>query len=258
MFEISLSGKTALVTGGARGIGAEVCKKMAAAGANIVVNYYDCEPDREALKELIPYLESLGVKAIACKADVSKEDEVNAMVAEAEKVFGGVDILVSNAGITPVAKIEEMSTDVWRRVMGVILDGAFFATRAVLPYMLKKGSGKIVMVTSNCAVNGGGGSAAYPAAKRGVEGLVKQLAYDYANKGIRANIVRPSVIDTALLRERYPSDEDIAEYGKKLPVGHVGKAEDIANTVVFLASDMAEYISGESIQVDGGRTLYKR
>ena len=258
MFEISLKGKTALVTGGARGIGAEVCKKMAEAGANIVVNYYDCEPDREALKELIPYLESKGVKAIASMADVSKEDQVNKMVKEAEEAFGGVDILVSNAGITPVAKIEEMSTEVWHRVLGVILDGAFYATRAVLPYMLKKGSGKIVMVTSNCAVNGGGGSAAYPAAKRGVEGLVKQLAYDYAGKGIRANIVRPSVIDTALLRERYPSDEDVAAYGKKLPVGHVGKAEDIANAVVFLASDQAEYISGESILVDGGRTLYKR
>lgn len=257
MFEISLKGKTALVTGGARGIGAQICKSMAQAGARIIVNYYDCDPDREALKELVPYLESFGVDVLTCMADVSKEDEVNAMMKAADE-FGGVDILVHNAGITPVAKIEEMSTEVWRRAMGVILDGAFFLTRAALPNMLKKGRGNFIMVTTNCTVNGGGGSAAYPAAKCGVEGLVKQLAYDYAGKGIRANVIRPAVIETDLLRQRYPSDEDIAAYGKRLPVGHVGQPEDIANTAVFLASDMAEYICGESILVDGGRTYYKK
>ncbi len=257
MFEISLKGKTALISGGARGIGAEICKKMAEAGANVVVNYYDCDPDREALKTLIPYLESKGVKVLACMADVSKEEEVNAMMAEAAN-FGGVDIVVHNAGITPVAKIEEMSTATWRRAMGVILDGAFFLTRAALPHMLEQGKGSFIMVTTNCTVNGGGGSAAYPAAKCGVEGLVKQLAYEYAGKGIRANVIRPAVIDTDLLRERYPSDAEIADYGKRLPVGHVGKSEDIANVAVFLASDMAEYICGESVLVDGGRTYYKK
>ncbi len=257
MFEISLKGKTALVTGGARGIGAQICKQMAKAGARIIVNYYNCDADREALKTLVPLLEENGVEVLTCMADVANEDEVNAMMKEAEK-FGGVDVLVHNAGITPVAKIEEMSTEVWRRAMGVILDGAFFLTRGALPHMLEQGKGNFIMVTTNCTVNGGGGSAAYPAAKCGVEGLVKQLAYEYAGKGIRANVIRPAVIDTDLLRQRYPSDEEIAEYGKRLPVGHVGTAEDIANVAVFLASDISEYICGESILVDGGRTYYKK
>ena len=164
MFEISLKGKTALITGGARGIGAEICRRMAEAGADVIVNYYDCDADREALSKLIPDLKAFGVRALACMADVSKENEVVAMMNEAEK-FGGADILVHNAGITPVAKIEEMTTETWRKTLGVILDGAFFTIRAALPRMIKNGYGSIIMITTNCTVNGGGGSAAYPAAK---------------------------------------------------------------------------------------------
>ena len=258
MFEISLKGKTALVTGGARGIGAEICRSMAKAGANVVINYYNCKADLDALPKLISQIEAYGVSALAVCADVSKEDEVNEMVKKANDCFGGVDILVNNAGITIVAKLHEMTTAQWKTMTGVILDGAFYATRAVLPYMIEKKNGSIIMVTTNCTVNGGGGSPAYPAAKSGVEGIVKQLVNDYANLGIRANIVRLAVIDTELLRQRYPSDEEILEYGKALPVGHVGKPSDIASTAVFLASECAEYICGESILVDGGRTYYKK
>lgn len=257
-FEISLKGKTALVTGGARGIGAEICRQMAASGANIVINYYNCESDNKAVLELEPQLCSLGVDVLSYCADVSNEDEVNAMVEAAGRKFGGVDILVNNAGITISAKFHEMSTKTWKTMMGVILDGAFYATRAVLPYMLEKGKGSIIMVTTNCTVNGGGGSAAYPAAKSGVEGMTRQLVLEYASKGIRANIVRPSVIDTELFRQRYATDEQVMEYGKSLPVGRVGTPLDVANAVVFLASDKAKYICGESLLVDGGRTYYKK
>ena len=258
LFEISLKGKTALVTGGARGIGAEICRSMAKAGADIVINYYNCKADIDALPKLTSEIESYGVSALAICADVSKEDEVNEMVKKANDCFGGVDILVNNAGITITAKLHEMTTEQWKTMTPQNLDGAFYTTRAVLPYMLEKNSGSIIMVTTNCTVNGGGGSPAYPAAKCGVEGIVKQLVNDYAKQGIRANIVRPAVIDTELLRQRYPTDEEISDYGKVLPVGHVGKPSDIANAVVFLASECAEYICGESILVEGGRTYYRK
>lgn len=257
-YEISLKGKTALITGSARGIGAEIARQMAIAGANIVINYIDIPADKEALPALEAEIKSYGVDVLSVCADVSDENQVNAMVDAANKKFGGVDILVNNAGITIVSKIEEMTTAQWRKMMGVILDGAFFATRAVLPYMLSKKSGNIIMVTTNCTVNGGGGSVAYPAAKSGVEGIVKQLVNDYAASGIRANIIQPAVIDTDLFRQRYSTDEAVAEYGKKQPIGRVGKPIDIANAVVFLASDKSSYIIGATLPVDGGRTYYKK
>ena len=258
MFEISLKGKTALITGSARGIGAEIARQFAKAGANIVVNYIDIPADQEAWPKLVDELKAEGVDAIAVCADVSNEEQVNAMVAKANEHFGGVDILVHNAGITPVCKLEEMPTSLWKKCLGIMLDGAFYCTRAVLPYMLSKKCGKILMISSNCAVNGGGGSVGYPAAKAGVEGIVKTLVNAYAAEGIRANVIQPAVIDTDLFRQRYDTDEKVAEYGKKQPVGHVGKPIDIANCAVFLCSDKAEYICGATIPVDGARTYYKK
>jgi 3-oxoacyl-[acyl-carrier protein] reductase len=123
--------------------------------------------------------------------------------------------------------------------------------------MLERGSGVIIMISSNAVINGGGNSLHYPASKAGLEGMVKGLAKDYAPRGIRANVIRPAVIDTDLLRTRYPTDEDMERYAATIPVRRVGKPEDIANSVVFLASDKASYICGESINVDGGRTYYK-
>ncbi len=162
------------------------------------------------------------------------------------------------AGITPVSTIEDMPTAMWRKTMGVMADGPFYCTREVLPYMLSKKCGKILMITTNCTVNGGGGSVGYPAAKSAAEGIVKTLVNAYADKGIRANIIQPAVIDTDLFRQRYDTDEKVAEYGKKQPVGHVGKPIDIANAAVFLCSDKAEYICGAILPVDGARTYYKK
>ncbi len=258
MFEISLKGQTALITGSARGIGAEIARQMAKAGANIVINYVPFPADLEAYPALLEELKGYGVDAIACEADVSNEDQVKAMVATANEKFGGVDILVNNAGITPVSSIEDMPTAMWRKTMGVMADGPFYCTREVLPYMLSKKCGKILMITTNCTVNGGGGSVGYPAAKSAAEGIVKTLVNAYADKGIRANIIQPAVIDTDLFRQRYDTDEKVAEYGKKQPVGHVGKPIDIANAAVFLCSDKAEYICGAILPVDGARTYYKK
>lgn len=257
-FEISLKGKTALITGGARGIGAEICRQMAIAGADIIVNYYHSDVDRKAAEMLERELLNSGVSVLRCEADVSKEDEVRRMIDEAIDRFGKIDILVNNAGILVSSRFEEISSETWGKVLDVILNGAFLVSRYIIPHMLENKSGSIIMITTNCTVNGGGGSAAYPASKAGVEGLAKQLVVEYASKGIRTNIIQPAVIDTEMFRQRYRTDEEVGAYGKSLPVGRVGKPVDIANAAVFLASEKASYICGVTMQVDGGRTFYKK
>lgn len=257
-FEISLDGRVALVTGGARGIGAEICRQMAAAGADIVLNYYHSDVDRNAASELEDELSEYGVSVLKCEADISNEQEVGDMLRDAVDSFGKVDILVNNAGILVSSKFEELEFKTWSRMIDVIMNGTFLVTRHTVPIMLKEGHGSIVMISTNCTINGGGGSAAYPAAKSGVEGLSKQLVVEYASRGIRTNIIQPAVIDTDMFRQRYDTDEKVIEYGRSLPVGRVGKPVDIANAAVFLSSDKASYICGVTLQVDGGRTFYKR
>jgi 3-oxoacyl-[acyl-carrier protein] reductase len=255
-FEISLKGKTALVTGGARGIGAEICRRMALAGADIIVNYYHSDIDRNAAHLLVKQLEGMDVNTLRCEADVSSETEVVEMIERIRMQFGKLDIVVNNAGILTSRTFETMSLEEWRRLNSVILDGAFLVTKYALPLMGNGGS--FVMITTNCTINGGGGSPAYPAAKSGVEGLARQIVVEYASKGIRANIIQPAVIDTDMFRQRYPTNDEVLAYGKKLPVGRVGTPADIANAAVFLSSDLAGYICGATLQVDGGRTFYSR
>jgi 3-oxoacyl-[acyl-carrier protein] reductase len=253
---ISLEGKVALVTGGARGIGAEICRQFAVAGADVIINYSHSDRGRGAANKLEKELTELGARVLQCEADVSSEQEVSAMVDQAIARFGHIDILVNNAGICPSSKFEEMSYQEWRDGLDVILNGAFLVTRSVIPHMLKNNRGSIIMISSNATLNGGGGGAHYPAAKAGVEGMAKQLVKEYAARGIRVNVIQPAVIDTDLLRERYATDEEVSAYGRKIPVGRVGQPVDVANAVVFLASDKAGYICGESLLVDGGRAYY--
>ncbi|MGI6113624.1 MAG: SDR family NAD(P)-dependent oxidoreductase [Mahellales bacterium] len=253
-FEISLKGKTAMVTGGSRGIGAEICRQLAIAGANVIINYNRSTGAAQRLeKELLKY----GVDVLTYKADVSKEEEVKAMIDMAVSKFGSIDILVNNAAILIPEKFEVIKYENWKKMMDIVLNGTFLVTRYVIPHMLKKEYGSIIMVTTNATINGGG-SAHYAAAKAGMEGMAKQLVIEYASKGIRVNIVQPAVIDTDMLRERYPTDEEIKNYGKSLPMGRVGKPVDIANAVVFLASEKASFICGASLPVDGARTYYWR
>lgn len=256
-FEITLSGKVALITGGARGIGSEICRQLARAEADIVINRHHLEIDRIACEELEKELSSYGKRVMSIEADVSVESEVNAMVTKVIKEFNQIDILVNNAGILIPSRIEEMTYEEWKRVIEVNLYGTFLVTRSVIPYMYKNNSGSIIMVTSGTTINGGGGSVAYPASKAGMEGMMKQLVRESSAYGVRVNVIQPAVIDTDLLRERYSTDEEVEKYGKSIPIGRVGKAEDIANAIVFLVSDKASYITGASLLIDGGRTYYK-
>ena len=255
-FEISLSGKYVLVTGGARGIGAEICRKMAIAGADVAINFYHSDIDRNAAAALADELREVGSKVLLCECDISKEDEVIVMMEDIRTAWGKLDVVVNNAGILIPVSLDEITYNQWRAVTGVIMDGAFLVSKYALPMMREGGS--FVMISSNCAINGGGGSAAYPAAKSGMEGLARQIVIEYAGRGIRANIIQPAVIDTDMFRQRYPSDEDVRGYGKRMPVGRVGTTTDIANAAVFLASEEASYICGVTLQVDGGRTYYAK
>ncbi len=255
-FEISLSGKGVLVTGGARGIGAEICRKMALAGADIAINYYHSDIDRAAAAALATELQQMGSKVLLCECDISKEEEVIAMTEDIKAAWGSLDIVVNNAGILMSRTLEEITYKEWRAITGVIMDGAFLVSKYAIPMMREGGS--VIMISSNCAINGGGSSVAYPAAKSGMEGLARQIVIEYANRGIRANIIQPAVIDTDMFRQRYPSDEDVRNYGKRMPVGRVGTTADIANAAVFLASEEASYICGVTLQVDGGRTYYAK
>jgi len=256
-FEISLKGKVALITGGARGIGAEISRQLAKAGAHVAVNHHHLESDRTAFASLQEELKSFEIEISAFEADVSCEDEVKCMISRIVEEFGRIDILVNNAGILSPAKIEDMTYTEWKKVIDVNLNGVFLVTRYTIPYMYSNQAGSIIMISSGTSINGGGGGVNYPASKAGIEGMVKQLVRECAPRGVRVNVIQPAVIDTDLLRVRYPTDDDIQSYGKSIPVGRVGKPEDVANAVVFLASDKASYICGVNLLVDGGRTYFK-
>ena len=256
-FNISLKGKTALVTGGTRGIGKECNRQLAKAGSNIIINYSHSAIGRIAADKLEEELKSYGVGVIKCKADISKEEEVIEMIQQSMDTFGKIDILVNNAAILVPAKFEDMKYETWKHMIDVILNGAFLVTRYTIPHMLASQGGSIVMISTNATINGGGSNASYPAAKAGMEGMAKQLVKEFSQKGIRTNIIQPAVIDTDMLRERYPTDEEIAAYGKTIPVGRVGKPVDVANAVIFLVSEKSSYICGANLLVDGGRAYYK-
>jgi len=253
-FEINLTGKTAVVVGGSRGIGAECCRQLAIAGADVVFSYHR---EETLSRQLETELAGFGVQTCGIKMDVSKEAEVKNMMDMVIRKFGKIDILVCNAAILIPSKFEEMDYALWRKMTGVILDGAFFCAKYAISSMIERKYGKIVFISTNAVINGGGNTVAYPAAKAGVEGLARQLVKEYAGIGISVNIVSPAVIDTDMFRERYPTDDVVEKYGKTLPVGRVGTPMDIANAVVFLVSDKASYICGHNLLVDGGRTYYK-
>ena len=252
-FEISLEGKTCVVIGGARGIGAECVRQLAQAGGNVAFGYAKAHDNARKLEEETG---KPGVLVKGYSLDVGDEQQVADMFDKVEALFGSVDVLVYSAGILIAAPLTEITSDIWRKTMAVNVDGAFFSAKAALPIMLKKGGGNMIFISSNAPINAGGNSVAYPASKAAIEGLAKQILKENLAKGVNVNIVSPAVIDTDLLRERYPTDAMIADYGKSLPVGRVGTPGDIANAVVFLASDKASYICGHNLLVDGGRTYY--
>lgn len=248
------TGKTVIVTGGVSGIGRAISMAFANAGANVVM----CCLPGEALGP-VSYQEAVdnGGKAILVEVDISKEDQVANMVRTAVDTYGKVDILVSNAAaFDGYRKLLDMTADQWRKVMDVNLNGNFYLCREILPHMLGNGGGVMVFISSIAGVIAGHGGAAYTTSKHGVNGLVKQLTFDYGREGIRANAVCPGSTYTPLSAAGLETEKS----KKKLswtPYGTYGQPEFIANEVLYLASDESEFIYGTVRMVDGGNQVRK-
>ncbi|TFE02726.1 3-oxoacyl-[acyl-carrier-protein] reductase [Jeotgalibacillus salarius] len=247
---MKLEGKTAIVTGASRGIGRSIAIELAKNGANVVVNYSGSE---EKAKETAKEVEASGVRALVIRADVSNADDVQAMLKETIGEFGSIDILVNNAGITKDNLLMRMKEEEWDQVMDINLKGVFLTTKAAARPMMKQRKGKIINVSSIVGVMGNAGQANYVASKAGVIGLTKTSAKELAARGINVNAVAPGFIETDMTDELA---EDVqASMKKMIPLDRFGKPEDIAKAVVFLASEDADYITGQTIHIDGGMVM---
>lgn len=258
---LSLSGQTAIVTGASSGIGAATAQALGAAGAKVIVNY---NSDREGGEAVASAIRDSGSEAIAVKADVSREDDVAALFAKAEEAFGALHILVANAGLQQDAATHEMTLDQWRRVIDVNLTGQFLCCRAAIRAFLAQGpqpdvsraAGKIVCMSSVHEVIMWAGHVNYAASKGGVKLMMQSLAQEYADRKIRINSIAPGAIRTPINREAWETDKALAKLLKLIPYGRIGEPEDIANAAIWLASDHSDYVTGTTLFVDGGMTLY--
>ena len=245
-----LAGKTAIITGASRGIGAEIARKFAAEGARVVVNYSGSKEKAEAVVEEI---QGNGGEAIAVKANVADAEAVKALVDETMKTFGSVDVLVNNAGITRDNLMMRMKDDEWDDVINTNLKGVFVCTKAVTRQMMKQRSGRIVNIASIVGVMGNAGQANYVAAKAGVIGLTKTTARELASRGVTANAVAPGFITTDMT-DKLSEDIQQSMLGQ-IPLGRFGKPEEVAKAALFLASDEASYMTGQTLHLDGGMVM---
>lgn len=245
-----LAGKTAIITGASRGIGAEIARKFAADGAKVVVNYSGSQEKAEAV---VADIEAKGGEAIAVKANVADADSVKAMVDETLKTFGSVDILVNNAGITRDNLMMRMKDDEWDDVININLKGVFICTKAVTRQMMKQRAGRIVNIASIVGVMGNAGQANYVASKAGVIGLTKTTARELASRGITANAVAPGFITTDMTDQL--TDEVQKTMLGQIPLNRFGDPEDVAKAALFLASDDASYMTGQTLHLDGGMVM---
>lgn len=247
---MSLKSKVALVTGGSRGIGREIALELAKTGVDIAITYVNnLEKASIVIEEIISY----GVRAIAIQANVSIEEDVTNMIKTIEKELGSVDILVNNAGVTKDNLLIRMKEDEWDEVMNVNLKGTFLCTKAVSRSMMKKRYGKIINITSVVGIMGNAGQGNYSASKAGVIGFTKSMAKELASRGIRVNAIAPGFIETDMTESL--NDEIKEAMINAIPLNSFGSPKDIANVVIFLASENSDYITGQVISVDGGMVM---
>lgn len=242
--------KVALITGATRGIGKQIAIKLAKEGYNIAINY---RKENEELENTKREIEEQNVKCLAVQGDVSNFEDTKRFVDEVINEFGAIDVLVNNAGITKDMLILRMQKEDFESVINVNLTGTFNVTKNVVPYMMKKRSGRIINISSVVGISGNAGQTNYSASKAGIIGFTKSLAKEVASRNILVNAVAPGFIETDMTS--ILKDDVKAEIAKNIPLKRMGTAEDVANVVKFLASEDSSYITGQVINVDGGMLM---
>ena len=250
MSDHSLAGRTALVTGGAKGIGRACCVRLAQAGANVAINYLTSDEQARVTADLV---EQAGVRAHLICADVASPEQVTAMVSEVIDALGPVDLLVNNAGVFHFLPHDETSLEIWRKTLDVNLTGAYLVTWAVKPSMIERGFGRIVNIASIAGLRPRPMSIAYAASKAGLIGLTKSLAEALAPHNIRVNAIAPGLIDTEILSD--VSQERIDAIVHSTPLGRIGSGVDVADAALFLLSEQSSFITGQTLVVCGGRVM---
>ena len=261
--ENKLQNQVAVITGGSSGIGTGVCKALAMEGATVVVNHSSAKSAGRA-KEVLNEIEATGGQGIIYQCDVSREEEVVKMFADVIQQYGTVDILVNNSGIQQDASLVDMTLEQWNKVIGVNLTGQFLCAREAIKEFLKRGikpersvaAGKIICMSSVHEVIPWAGHANYAASKGGISMFMKTIAQEYAPKKIRINSIAPGAIKTEINKEAWSTPEAEAKLLKLIPYGRVGVIEDIGKASVWLASDDSDYVTGATMFIDGGMTLY--
>ncbi|HWK22230.1 MAG TPA: 3-oxoacyl-[acyl-carrier-protein] reductase [Ureibacillus sp.] len=242
-----LDGKTAVVTGASRGIGRAIALQLAKEGANVVVNFSGSE---QKAAQVVEEIQGLGAQAIAVQANISDSESVQQLMNASLEQFGSIDILVNNAGITRDNLLMRMKEDEWDDVINTNLKGVFLCTKVVTRQMMKQRAGRIINISSIVGVMGNAGQANYVAAKAGVIGLTKTVARELASRNILVNAIAPGFITTEMT-ETLPEDVKSSMLSQ-IPLAKLGQPEDIAKAVVFLASDDASYMTGQTLHIDGG------
>lgn len=245
-----MSRKTAIVTGGSRGIGRAICLKLAKEGYDIAFSYRSKDDEANEVKSL---LEEAGANVFIKKFDVSDSEECSAFVKETNEKFGDIDVLVNNAGITKDNLMIRLGDDDFSDVLDVNLKGSFYMAREVSKLMLRKRKGSIINMSSVVGIMGNAGQVNYSASKAGVIGMTKSLARELAKKNVRVNAVAPGMIETDMTDAL--GEEVKKKISENIPLKEMGKAEDIANAVAFLAGDNSRYITGQVLSVDGGMAM---
>jgi len=253
---IDLKDKVALVTGGSRGIGESITECLCEAGATTIFTHTGNPKYAERVQALVSRLSEAGYVVQAEALDACDPEATTALVNRIVSEHGRLNTLVENVGHNTACDAAELTDDGWRKAIDINLTSAFYAVRAALPHMVTAQYGRILLVGSSAVFDGGGGTIDYAAAKAGLTGMMTYLCKTYARKGILTNIVHPCVIETDLLKERYPDDEAKKTLIAQIPAGRLGKPEDIAGLVAYLASPWGNYITGQEILVDGGRTIF--
>lgn len=258
MLTIDLTAKTALVIGGSRGIGAGITEALCKAGAYTVFTHTGNPKNKDRIAGLCAGIREQGGKVRDAAVDALDSGQTDGIIREIIEETGRLDILVCNVGKNTARTPDKIGDAEWKEYMDINLTGAFYGVRAALGPMEKQNYGKVILIGSSAVYDGGGGAIDYAAAKAAMTGMMTYLCRAYLKKGIRTNIVHPCVIETDLLKERYDTPEKQQVLIDQIPVGRWGRPEDIAGLTAFLASSWGDYICGQEILADGGRTMYNK